>query len=349
MHLVCGILLALAATFIINHAAPTENVTTSSSSSTLAREKRKIKLPWTILGLSLFNSNNDEDGEDGYDYQYMYDEELERRVDKVIKDYKNEQRKKFFDLIFDRNSSQPSEKSSECETRVKRNTIVTTKKLIKPSLMFLYMKLKDKILNTWNMYMGSGNNTDTQNKKVTRKKTSERNGEVIQNAVIMQNENVYRKKAVAQISRLKRSPLRKFFKIGKRTRKYGKKPVRFMKKAAVFTGIWTIGGVASTYASLKIRRMEADQEKQENLLKRDCQKDRYGCVNEFCWTNCGPRLNAQDFCLTTYNVPKNKSEDAQPIKCKNDHDCSNCLPCGSSCFMTENAIAAVDDLDEDVD
>lgn len=309
------------ATVILNHAAPTENNTTS------VREKIKIRLPWTFIGLSLLGGNSDDDEYD--DDSGVADSELQRRINKVIDNYENEKNKAFLDLVFGRNRSVvQSEKNVESvrvtfhdlvfgrntsvvqseknvgSARVKRNVISAASKkagFIKPTIAYLFMKLEKKFYDVYNSYMGGVNKTHSKTR-----------------------------------------PKRSFFRrLGTRLAKVGKGTKKFEKKALKFTAIWSIASAGGKYAELMVNH---EWNKHHNHpVERDCEKDRYGCVNSMCWTSCGPRLTSQDFCLITYNVPKNKSEPVQFIKCDNDKDCTNCLPCGSSCAMIE------DDGDDDDD
>lgn len=69
---------------------------------------------------------------------------------------------------------------------------------------------------------------------------------------------------------------------------------------------WSVGmgavGVASSYADTKIK--EASQiriEENRFRLKIDCKKNIFGCIENICWTNCGPRLESADWCFTKKN------------------------------------------------
>lgn len=113
----------------------------------------------------------------------------------------------------------------------------------------------------------------------------------------------------------------------------------------MFTGVWSLASAGGIYSKLLVR--DAWNKANNRPPQRNCENDGYGCLNGFCWTNCGPRLSSQDFCLITYNVPKNKSEEVVPINYSNNSDCTNCLPCGSACFMVDNAAATINEEDED--
>lgn len=102
----------------------------------------------------------------------------------------------------------------------------------------------------------------------------------------------------------------------------------------VMTGV----GVETSYIDTKMKeRME------ERLLdqridrlarhKLDCGKYNYGCMQGNCWTNCGPRVSAADWCYTTKNATDLKNVKFQP--CTNHGDCDPCWTCAASCIMDE--------------
>lgn len=62
----------------------------------------------------------------------------------------------------------------------------------------------------------------------------------------------------------------------------------------------------------------------------DCAENNFGCAQNLCWTNCGPRIDYADWCFTTTNIT---SKVIQFIKCETDADCSPCLPCAGVCMF----------------
>lgn len=76
-------------------------------------------------------------------------------------------------------------------------------------------------------------------------------------------------------------------------------------------------------------------ESEEKLRRRavDCTLNHVGCVEGFCYSNCGPRIRSADWCFTTKQLPANKSEEIKPELCKYDFECESCWPCASTCMM----------------
>lgn len=65
------------------------------------------------------------------------------------------------------------------------------------------------------------------------------------------------------------------------------------------------GGAAVSAIDIKMREYAAI--KAEERLRRKiitCDQGNYGCIQNICWTNCGPRLDSSDWCFTTKNVSK---------------------------------------------
>lgn len=91
-------------------------------------------------------------------------------------------------------------------------------------------------------------------------------------------------------------------------------------------------GVATTTADQFIREYITNKNSNKLIYRRrvDCAGNNYGCVQNVCWTNCGPRLEAIDWCFTTRNYTENVYELA---KCTVNTDCDPCLPCAGSCMF----------------
>lgn len=73
----------------------------------------------------------------------------------------------------------------------------------------------------------------------------------------------------------------------------------------------------------------------------NCTTMDYGCLNNFCWTSCGPRLAHRDYCLTT---PRNESSRYSVMVnnqiailkyCNNDQQCNPCWPCCTTCTISD--------------
>lgn len=104
---------------------------------------------------------------------------------------------------------------------------------------------------------------------------------------------------------------------------------KYLRWGAVFTA----SGVLTTTVDAYIRASIA--KKNEERIKHltiDCLKNNFGCIENICWTHCGPRLSAADWCITTRNdsVPIDQLHHAS---CKIDHDCDPCLPCARECIL----------------
>lgn len=78
--------------------------------------------------------------------------------------------------------------------------------------------------------------------------------------------------------------------------------------------------------------------------KIDCMHNNFGCANNICWTNCGPRLHSDDYCFTTapndtstrnHQVQLNENRTMLLAICINDNDCNSCWPCANSCTYRE--------------
>ncbi|XP_031636070.1 uncharacterized protein LOC116348965 [Contarinia nasturtii] len=99
-----------------------------------------------------------------------------------------------------------------------------------------------------------------------------------------------------------------------------------------WTAAMSIAGVSAVAADILIR--DAIAQKNAKALSRisiDCNLNLYGCLNGFCWHNCGPRLSSADWCFST---KKNLTE--HPVvmtQCSNDLDCSPCDGCATTCYM----------------
>ena len=101
--------------------------------------------------------------------------------------------------------------------------------------------------------------------------------------------------------------------------------------------------------TMKDAMLKKQQQQQERLarVKLDCNLNNVGCVQNICWSNCGPRVNSADWCFTrSRELTSNGS--MVLATCKNDEDCPKCLPCASSCIM-EGAIIKVNDGDVSID
>lgn len=111
-------------------------------------------------------------------------------------------------------------------------------------------------------------------------------------------------------------------------------PAAFLPAIGKFAG-WTaamaIAGIATTAADVAIRDMVAkDNEARLARQTIDCDLNHFGCIQGLCWTNCGPRLSAADWCFTTKNDSVNNPE---LVSCKFDRECDSCWSCGTACIL----------------
>lgn len=127
--------------------------------------------------------------------------------------------------------------------------------------------------------------------------------------------------------------------------------LRYSALGAVMAG----AGIATTAVDAKIRDNYLAKH-MERLSRRtiDCSLNNFGCIDEVCWSNCGPRINSADWCLTRSNVtavtaaPKptavndvkkdakaaaSKPTPPKSTKCSVDSDCNPCWSCIGSCIM----------------
>lgn len=68
--------------------------------------------------------------------------------------------------------------------------------------------------------------------------------------------------------------------------------------------------------------------------RMDCSKNNYGCMQNICWTNCGPRNTSADWCFTT-NQQSSNSENVTFAHCVKYTDCNPCWQCGASCILED--------------
>lgn len=98
-------------------------------------------------------------------------------------------------------------------------------------------------------------------------------------------------------------------------------------------GVIVGSSAASSYLDTQIKE-RADRKRAEYFGKQaiNCKLYNFGCIQNLCWANCGPRLRSSDWCLTTNST--NLSTDNISIhKCKLDTDCDPCWKCASTCNL----------------
>lgn len=76
----------------------------------------------------------------------------------------------------------------------------------------------------------------------------------------------------------------------------------FLRKS-VKVGGWAASWVAiSTASSLVdsyIKEKSAERVLSIGRARFDCKKHNYGCIQNLCWSNCGPRIASSDWCVTS--------------------------------------------------
>lgn len=109
---------------------------------------------------------------------------------------------------------------------------------------------------------------------------------------------------------------------------------------------WSIGmtlsGVAIAATDNAIK--DAYYTKNQNKLARkaiECQNNNFGCLENVCWTNCGPRLYSADWCLTTKTGKTDENNNAELASCTKDSECDPCYPCGSVCSLEGGSIKVI--------
>lgn len=127
-------------------------------------------------------------------------------------------------------------------------------------------------------------------------------------------------------------------------------PRRLIVEAAVSAVITITAGLIAAIASvyyahrLSIQREEYFRALPPPPFQRsrvNCSDMDYGCLDNVCWTSCGPRLSHRDYCFT-YSPDMNRTS-SHSIKvnnqtvhltfCNTDSDCNSCWPCATTCTL----------------
>lgn len=105
-------------------------------------------------------------------------------------------------------------------------------------------------------------------------------------------------------------------------------------KLVAWTGTMTAAGVATSYIDTAIKE-KAAREQEERLARKsiDCELNNFGCIQNICWSNCGPRLYSADWCFVTKNLTVSTEGNVELAHCEKDSDCQACWRCASSCIM----------------
>lgn len=111
----------------------------------------------------------------------------------------------------------------------------------------------------------------------------------------------------------------------------------FLKQAAKISG-WYVGMGAADMISSHYSNMEKEKlerEREQRLLQRSCEMNRFGCISNYCWSSCGPRIFESDYCFVTKD--NNTKGEMKFVGCNWDSNCNGCWPCGHACIM-ESAV-----------
>ena len=79
----------------------------------------------------------------------------------------------------------------------------------------------------------------------------------------------------------------------------------------------TVAAVGGAYASEKFAEKRLTEVKRAQI---DCTSNNAGCIENRCYTNCGPRMLSSDWCFKL-------------VECNISSDCDPCWPCASTCFF----------------
>lgn len=140
-------------------------------------------------------------------------------------------------------------------------------------------------------------------------------------------------------------------KLARNQRAVGVVASAFGKFAAKYTA-WLavmIGAGVTTSAAEQYFINHYQQKQIESLKRRsvDCTTNSFGCLNNRCWRNCGPRLTSSDWCITTNGDYKNNTKfdlkknatitrkEWEAAACDHDDECTPCLQCQKSCVGDE--------------
>lgn len=122
-------------------------------------------------------------------------------------------------------------------------------------------------------------------------------------------------------------------------------------KVAVWGTIFTGSAVAAHVITKKI-----DERVELNRGNFNWSKNNFGCMRNYCYVSCGPRINTNDWCvarreiLTTNNNKNNGNDNNNNnnnvslilAECHTDADCEPCLKCASNCILDKNVVIKPD-------
>lgn len=146
-----------------------------------------------------------------------------------------------------------------------------------------------------------------------------------------------------------RPMLRRNNQVARNRRAIGAVVGRFVAKYTAWLAVMVAAGVTSSAAE-QYFIYHFNEKAMESMKRRtiDCTSNNFGCLNNLCWTNCGPRLTSNDWCIasngvytnvTTFDVQTNHTttrKKMHPAVCEHDDDCEACFRCQKSCIGDES-------------
>lgn len=125
-------------------------------------------------------------------------------------------------------------------------------------------------------------------------------------------------------------------------------------KILMYTGILTGSTIAANELTRKFEEMRAPVYVERAQVL--CERNDYGCAEKLCWSTCGPRMKATDWCwtgppndfngqmiqTTVYNNDTKTTTDYTFVVCQKKSDCNPCWGCAGSCMMSSDAVMNAD-------
>lgn len=127
--------------------------------------------------------------------------------------------------------------------------------------------------------------------------------------------------------------------------------VRRMGKVGGWGAAWIGVSAASSIIDTYIKNQNEEKILAMVRAKFNCETNNYGCMENVCYTNCGPRISSSDWCITTNpnetlaakidtdgtiieKIEKNTTIlKNPPATCETMKDCDPCWSCAGTCVM----------------
>lgn len=160
--------------------------------------------------------------------------------------------------------------------------------------------------------------------------------------IIVEHENKEMKKKLERLEALNNSSLIEKVnatRVRRGLKGVGKTVVEGVKIIAY--GLSTLfGGIgASEYYIQRIQQQQ--QRSATENTKFECEVQKFGCFEGYCWSHCGPRPKSDDWCFVTSNNNNNNNFTMASIsngtlfipylKCVTPSECDPCLQCAGVC------------------